>query len=248
MDGQIGALIGILCGKDLIGVDPETRLIAGVQRTVFEASATVLGDIMKHRGNLLLDSSHLQHHSQRVQEVGRVGFVPLIHVRRDRKRDQIEEGFSGGAAVAQKGRIIVQELLDGPAKLVPRVDGTLWAEFALRPATSFSLNDRLGIDGSGGGLPLGLIAATPTLVTPARAPNLEVTVPRRAPAERPLVTRWRRSRTAVLSRQELAWNDRGRATEGIVESLELPVSPAHAAHAETRVEVRQLHCRRHSTI
>jgi hypothetical protein len=48
--------------------------------------------------------------------------------------EQIEAGLSGDPRAAQKGRMIVRELLDGPVKLMPRDDGTLWAEFALRPA------------------------------------------------------------------------------------------------------------------
>ena len=68
----------------------------------------------------------------------------------DLYRRQIEEGLSGDPGAAQKGRMVVRDLLDGPVKLMPRADGTLWAEFALRPAALLTSNNRLGFSGSGG--------------------------------------------------------------------------------------------------
>jgi site-specific DNA recombinase len=63
---------------------------------------------------------------------------------------QIDAGLSGDPVAAQKGRVIVRDLLDGPVKLMPYEDGTLWAKFALRPAALLTFNNRLGISGSGG--------------------------------------------------------------------------------------------------
>jgi hypothetical protein len=39
-----------------------------------------------------------------------------------------------GPGAAQKGRHLVKEVLEGPVMPMPRGDGSLWAEFALRPA------------------------------------------------------------------------------------------------------------------
>ena len=66
--------------------------------------------------------------------------VSLIPKAASLYRRHVDAWLSGDARAAQKGRPMVRELLDGPVRLVPRVDGSLWAEFALRPAALLTIS------------------------------------------------------------------------------------------------------------
>jgi len=70
-------------------------------------------------------------------------------------RRQIEQGLDGDPRAALKARVILEDLFGGKVRLVPKPDGSLWAEYALQPA---ALLKGVGTDGSGG-----VICAVPTI-------------------------------------------------------------------------------------
>jgi hypothetical protein len=92
-------------------------------------------------------------------------------------REQIEAGLSGDSRGVQKGRAIVRELLDGPVKLMPRDDGSRWAEFALRPSVLLASTSRLGIDGSGGVIPTNSTAVIPFSSADRRRKDTSIKIP-----------------------------------------------------------------------
>ena len=49
-------------------------------------------------------------------------------------RRQIEQGLDGDPRAALKARVILRDLFGGKIRLVPESDGSLWAEYALRPS------------------------------------------------------------------------------------------------------------------
>jgi hypothetical protein len=62
-------------------------------------------------------------------------------------RRQIADGLDGNPREAAKARIILRELLGGKIGLKPGADGSLWAEYALRPAALLRGEGTGGIGG-----------------------------------------------------------------------------------------------------